>query len=343
MKAALLYQIRDIRLEERERPPFAPNEVLVRVKSVGVCGSDVTYFVQGCIGNQIVTAPHILGHECSGEIVEIGNEVKGIEVGMRVAVEPGIPCRRCPSCRMGHYNICSDVRFLGTPPIPGAYREYMSCPADFVFPLPSCLNYDEGAMIEPLAVAVHAVDLGNVQNGDSVAILGAGSIGLLTLQCAISAGASFSLATDLIPERLRLARKYGADIIIDSGEENTVQRIKKETGGQGVDIVFEAAGEPETFQESIHLARPGGTVILIGICREDMVSLDFQTARRKELVIKNVRRFRHVYKRAISLIAKGKVEVKSLITHRFNLSRLPEAFELMEGRQDGVIKAVIEI
>lgn len=343
MKAALLYRIRDIRLEERERPSFAPDEVLFRVKSVGVCGSDVTYFTQGRIGDQIVTAPHILGHECSGEIVKMGNEVKGIEIGRRVAIEPGIPCRCCPSCRIGYYNICPDVRFLGTPPILGAYQEYMSYPADFVFPLPSCINYDEGAMIEPLAVALHAVDLGNVQNGASIAILGTGSIGLLTLQVAISAGALFSLATDLIPERLRLAQKYGADIVIDSGKENAVQRIKEETDDQGVDIVFEAAGEPETFQESIHLVRPGGTIVLIGICREDMVPLDFQTARRKEIAIKNVRRFRHAYRRAISLVAKGKIEVKSLVTHRFNLSQLPEAFELVEGRRDGVIKAVIKI
>lgn len=219
----------------------------------------------------------------------------------------------------------------------------MSYPADLVFSLPSRLSYNEGAMIEPLAVAMHAVDLGNVRNSASVAILGAGSIGLLTLQGAISAGASFSLATDLIPERLRRAQKYGADIVINSGKENVVRRIKEETDSRGVDIVFEAAGEPETFQESIHLARPGGTVVLIGICREDMVSLDFQAARRKELTIKNVRRFRHLYRRAISLIAKGKVEVKSLITHRFNLSRLPEAFQLVERRRGGVIKAVIEI
>lgn len=343
MKVALLHQIRDIRLEERERPSFTPDEVLIRIKSVGVCGSDVTYFVQGRIGNQIVTAPHILGHECSGEIVDIGADVKGIEAGMRVTIEPGIPCRRCPSCRTGHYNICPDIRFLGTPPIPGAYREYMSCPADFVFPLPSSLNYDEGAMIEPLAVAVHAVDLGNVRNGDNVAILGTGSIGLLTLQCAISAGASFSLATDLIPERLRLAEKYGANVTIDSGKENAVQRIKEETNDRGVDIVFETAGETETFQESIHIVRPGGTVVFIGICREDMISLDFQAARKKELTIKNIRRFRHTYRRAISLVARGKVEVKSLVTHRFNLSQLPEAFALAEGYRDGIIKAVIEM
>lgn len=343
MKAALLHRIKDIRLEEIERPAFAPDEVLVRIKSVGVCGSDVTYFVQGHIGNQIVTAPHILGHECSGEIVETGAEVKGIERGTRVAIEPGIPCGRCPSCRKGYYNICPQVRFLGTPPVPGAYREYISYPPDFVFPLPSGIGYDEGAMIEPLAVAVHAVDLGKVQNGDSVAVLGAGSIGLLTLQAAISAGASFSLTADLIPERLRLAKKYGADVVINAVKEQVIQRIKEKTGGRGVDVVFDAAGEAETFQESIQIARPGGTVVLIGICREDMVSLDFQTARRKELVIKNVRRFRHTYGRAISLVAKGKIEVKSLITHRFNLPRLPEAFELVEGRRDGIIKAVIEI
>lgn len=343
MKAARLHQLRDIRLEEKEKPSFAPDEVLIRVKSVGVCGSDVTYFVHGRIGDQIVTAPHILGHECSGEIVEAGNKVRGIKTGTRVAIEPGIPCRRCPSCRRGYYNICPDVRFLGTPPIPGAYREYMSYPADFVFPLPSCLNYDEGAMLEPLAVAIHAVDLGNVRNGDSVAILGSGSIGLLTLQCAISVGASFSLAADLVPERLILARKYGADVTIDSGKEDAVRRVKEETNGQGVDVVFEAAGEPETFRESIRIVRPGGTIVLIGICREDMISLDFQTARRRELVIKNVRRFRHTYGRAISLTAKGKVEVKSLVTHRFDLSRLPEALKLVEERRDGVVKAVIEI
>lgn len=343
MKAAVLKEIREISIEDWEEPTPKPNEVLIRMKSVGVCGSDVAYFAHGRIGDQIVKGPHILGHECAGEVVEVGKEVNEIETGTRVAIEPGIPCRKCHYCRIGRYNICPNVQFLGTPPVGGGYRELIAYPRDFVFPLPGKLNYEDGAMVETLSVGVHAVDLGEVQNGDSVAILGTGSVGLLTLQCAISAGATFSIATDIIPERLEVAKGLGADVVINAEREDPVKSIKESTRGEGADIVFEAAGETETFKESVEAVRIGGTVVLIGICEEDMVEFDFHTARKKELVIKNVRRFRHTYPRAISLMESGRVDAKKIVTHRFELHQLQEALELVEEREDGVIKAVINV
>ena len=204
MKAAVLRGIKDIRIEEIEKPALRPDEALVKVKAVGVCGSDVHYYLNGRIGNQVVRGAHILGHEVSGEVVEVGSDVKNITSGTRVAVEPGIPCRQCKHCKEGRYNICPQVKFLGTPPVDGAYREYLPFPADLLYPIPEGMSFASAALIETLAVGMYAVELAEVKAGDDVAILGCGPIGMVTLKAAKAQRAGRIFVTDLIDERLEV-------------------------------------------------------------------------------------------------------------------------------------------
>jgi len=343
MKAAILYKIKDIRIEDIEKPTIKPDEALVRVKSVGVCGSDVHYYLHGRIGDQIVKDRHILGHEPAGEIVEVGKEVKNLKVGMRVAVEPGISCGHCEQCKKGRYNICKDVKFLGTPPVPGAYREYLAYPAKFLYPIPDSVSYAEGSLVETLSVGMYAVELAGLNVGDDIAIIGCGPIGLVTLESVKSAGAGRIFVTDIIDERLKFAKKYAADFTVNAKKENVIEKIKDLTGGRGVDIVFECASSVDTLKQSIEMVATGGKIIWIGIPPEDYVSIPVHTVRRKEIVIKAVRRFKHSYPKCINAIAGGKVSVKDMVTHNFQLEDITKAFSLVENYADGVIKAMINI
>ena len=341
MKAAVLQKIQVLTIEERPQPHPGPGEVSVRVRAVGVCGSDVHYYQDGRIGTQVVTAPLVLGHECAGEIAEIGEGVTDRHVGQRVAVEPGVPCRHCDMCKIGKYNLCYDMVFLGTPPIDGAYREYVVTAADFAHPIPDSMRLDQAAMCEPLAVGLHAVNLSGMKPGDSVAVLGAGSIGLYTLQCAMTAGAGATFVTDPLRYRLDIAKRLGAGRTL--APEEATEAIMEATGGSGVDVVFEAAGALDTPQQCFDIAARGGTVVFIGICSRDVQEVQFGIARRKELTIKLVRRFANVYPRSVALAAGGRVDLQCAITHHFPLGDIAEAFRLVENYEDGVVKAIIEM
>jgi len=339
----VLHGIRDIRIEEIPKPACGAGEVLVRVKVVGVCGSDVHYFKKMRIGSQIVEDRIVPGHEFAGIIEEVGSGVTNVSVGDRVAVEPGVPCRVCEDCRRGFYNRCRKVRFCGTPPNNGVYLEYYVSPADFVFRIPDNMSFGEGAMVEPLSVAVHAARIAPVKNGDCIAVLGAGPIGLSTLECALHAGATKAFVTDPLEYRLEFAKKFGADVVINPEKEDVVSTIMAATGGRGVDIAFEASGADSPAQQALDITAPGGKMMWIGIPGEEPVPLDVHEARRKELVIKMVRRFCHDYPTAIDLVSNGSVDVKSMITHTFPLEKVEEAFKIVEAYADGVIRAVIEI
>ncbi len=197
MKAAVLHGPGDIRMQRVSIPGIGPDDVLIEVKTIGVCGSDVHYYVTGRIGRYVVREPLILGHECSGEVVRIGQNVRNVDIGDHVAIEPGVPCRRCRFCKSGRYNLCPDVRFLATPPINGAFAEYVASPCDFVYKLPENMTFAEGALIEPLAVGLHAAKRGQVVPGETVVILGAGTIGLMVLQAVKAYGATRIIAVDL--------------------------------------------------------------------------------------------------------------------------------------------------
>lgn len=343
MRAARLHGIRDLRLEELPRPSPGPGEALLKVSCVGVCGSDVHYYVEGRIGHQVVTGPIVMGHEFSAWVTGLGAGVKGLEIGDLVAVEPGIPCGVCESCLQGHPNLCPDVRFCGTPPIDGVFREYTVMPAENCFVLPGGFGTAEGAMLEPLGIGIHAVDLAHLKPGQTVAVLGAGPIGLLIAAVARAAGAGQIYMSEPLAYRRQFALDYVADVALNPKDTDVVAEITRLTGGRGVDVAFEAAGAPETPDQAAGLARPGGKVIVAGIPADDTMTMTASTARRKGLTIKLVRRMKHTYPRSIRLVQRGMVDVKSLVTHMLPLERIARAFEMLVAYDEGVIKAAIQV
>ena len=343
MRASRLHGIRNLLLENVPRPEPGPGQVLLQVASVGVCGSDVHYYLHGRIGSQIVTAPIIMGHEFSARVAGLGSGVDNLTVGQLVSVEPGISCGKCEPCLQGHPNLCPNVRFCGTPPVDGVFAEYTIMPAENCFPLPDGFGPIEGAMLEPLGIAIHTVDLAHLQAGQTVAVLGAGPIGLLIAAVAKAAGASQIVMTEPLAHRREFALEYVADAVINPEKVDVVTEIRRLTGGRGVDASFEAAGESDTPQQAAAVARIGGKVIIAGIPTDDMMVMNASTVRHKGLTIKIVRRMKHTYPRAIRLVQTGMVDVKSLATHEFPLERIEEAFELVAGYRDGVLRAMIQI
>jgi L-iditol 2-dehydrogenase len=343
MRAARLHAIRDLRLEDLPKPVPGPGEVLLQVAAAGVCGSDVHYYLEGRIGSQVLTAPMILGHEFSAWVAELGEGVTELEVGQLVAVEPGIACGACEQCLHGHPNLCPNVRFCSTPPVDGIYAEYTVMPAENCFPQPEGMGPVEGAMLEPLGIGIQAVDLGHLKAGDTVAVLGAGPIGLLTAAVARAAGASEVYMTEPLAYRRQFALDYVADAVLDPTEDDVVEEILHLTGGRGVDVGFEAAGAPDTPQQTAAVTRIGGKVIIAGIPAQNEMTFRPDTVRRKGLTIKMVRRSKHTYERALRLMETGQVDVKPLATHLLPLERVEEAFEMVASYQDGVLRAVIEV
>jgi L-iditol 2-dehydrogenase len=343
MRVSRLHGIRDLRLEELPRPTPGRGEVFLRVAAVGVCGSDVHYYLHGRIGSQVVTAPIIMGHEFSAWVAELGPGVKGLDVGQLVAVDPAISCGQCEPCQQGHPNLCPQVRFCGTPPIDGVFAEYTVMPAENCFPLP--LGFDPllGALLEPLGIAIHAVDLAHLKPGYTIAVLGAGPIGLLIAAVARTAGASQVYMTEPQPVRRCFAAEYAADVALDPTPADPAAEILRLTGGRGVDVAFEAAGAPETPQQAATAVRIGGTVVIAGIPADDTMVMNASTIRRKGLTIKLVRRMKHTYPRAIRLVQTGLVDIRPLATHTFPLERIAEAFELVAVYGDGVLRAMIQV
>lgn len=343
MRASRLHSIRDLRLEDLPRPTPGPGEVLLKVASVGVCGSDVHYYLEGRIGSQVVTAPIIMGHEFSAWVAELGEGVEGLDVGQLVAVEPAIHCGECESCQHGHPNLCPNVRFCGTPPVDGVFAEYTVMPAENCFPLPPGFGPVEGVMLEPLGIAIHAVDLAHLKPGQTVAVLGAGPIGLLIAAVAQASGASAIYMTEPLAYRRQFALDYVAEAALNPDDTEVVAEIMRLTGGRGVDVAFEAAGAPETPDQAAAVARIGGKVIVAGIPADDTMTMNASTTRHKGLTIKLVRRMKHTYPRAIRLVQRGLVDVKSLATHTFPLERIAEAFEMVAAYDDGVLRAIIQV
>jgi L-iditol 2-dehydrogenase len=343
MKAAVLHGIGDLRIERRPVPRPAAGEALIRVRAVGVCGSEIHYYREGRIGDAVVRQPVIPGHEFSGEVAAVGAGVEGLHVGQRVAVEPGAPCRQCESCIEGNYHVCRRMTFCGTPPHDGAYREYISWPAQLCHPLPGRVSFAAGAMIEPAAVGFQAVKVAPVRLGDTVLVIGCGSIGLVTIQAALLSGASRVFATDVLDYRLKVARRLGADVTLNPRRVDVVARAHELTGGRGVDVAYEAFGGAETFQQAIDAVRPGGAAGLIGIASEDRLPLVLHSARRREVRILMVRRFVHEYPRVIAMLEARKLDLDYLVTHRFPLDRVEEAFRLVQDYRDGVLKALVTL
>lgn len=356
MKAARLYGARDLRVEDVAAPTVRPGQVLVRPRAISVCGSDLHYYREGGIGESRTAQPLVLGHEMAGEIValgptaaaHVGHEAAGTEEraalrpGMAVAIDPAMPCGHCEYCLEGNPNVCPQVRFAGTPPTDGGLQELLAWPSSLLYPLPGGMDLETGALLEPLGVAIHALDLAHVRLAQRVAVLGTGTIGLLVCQMARLAGASRVFATDLLPARLAAAQDFGAHETIDAGAADAVQVIRDRTGGAGVDVVIECAGAPETPRQAVELVKPGGTVVLVGIPSDDRTTFPASPARRKGVTIKLSRRMKHVYPRAMALVEAGMVDLSRLVSHRFPLAQSDAAF-LQLDEDPAVIKAVIEV
>ena len=329
MKTLRLHGLHDVRLHDEPKPVPAQGQALLKVTSVGICGSDLHWFAEEGIGDARLTRPLVLGHEFAALT----------ESGERVAVEPAIACRECEYCLQGHPNLCPDVIFAGHGNTDGALREYMAWDEKSLFQLPDALSDDDGAMLEPLGVAIHAVDLGHLKAGMTVGVFGCGAIGLLIIQLARLSGATNIVATDVLPHRVEAAKAFGAHHAILVGDRRGVEMIRAASGERGVDVAFEVAGDQEAVEAAVAAVRPGGKVILVGIPSDDKTSFSASVARRKGLTIKLVRRMKHTYLRAIDLVSNGLVDVRSLMTHRFPLEQAAEAFEVAQRREG--IKVII--
>jgi L-iditol 2-dehydrogenase len=332
VRAVRLHGVRDMRVEEVPDPVPSEGEVLLAVKAVGVCGSDMHHYLEGAIGGIGSPEPFVLGHEFAAEVVAGGR----LPPGSLVAVDPNRACGTCEWCRAGHTNLCPNVQFAGVPPYPGALAEYVTARPEELVPLPEGFDAATAALLEPLGVAIHALDLARLRPMASVAVLGAGSIGLLMLQVARWSGAGSVIVVDPLAYRRRLASELGADATAASADG-----VRAWTEGRGVDVVLEATTSPEGPQHAAEAVRIGGRLVLVGIPTGDTFTLDAALVRRKGLTIKMSRRMGNVYRRAIALVETGRVRFEPILTHRFELERTAEAFELHARYDDGVVKSVV--
>jgi len=331
MKMLRLHAPGDLRLHDESLPILGLSETLVRVKAVGICGSDLHWFSEGSIGDAKLDKPLVLGHEFAGET----------EAGQRVAVDPAITCGQCEFCKKGHPNLCSSIIFAGHDEQDGGLREWMAWDEKSLFLIPDSFTYADGAMLEPLGIAIHAVDLGKLKAGMTVGVLGCGPIGLLIIQVARAMGATNIIATDKLLHRVDAAKSFGAHHAFLAEDNRELGEIRAATNERGVDVAFEAAGVQDAVDAAFAAVLAGGKVILAGIPDKEETSFSASIARRKGLTIKLVRRMKHTYPRAIELVSNGLVDVRSLVTHRFPLEQAGEAFRVAERREG--LKVIIDL
>jgi L-iditol 2-dehydrogenase len=325
-RAAVLYAPGDVRVEDRDVPSPGEREVLVEIAAVGVCGSDIHYYEHGRIGSFVVREPMVLGHESAGRVVALGPGASKHAVGDRVALEPGVPCGACRECRAGRYNLCSDVRFFATPPIDGAFANYVVIHEDFAFALPDSVSDEAGALMEPLSVAVWACQKAKVSAGDRVLVTGAGPIGLLSLQAARAFGATEVTVTDVNPHRLALAERTGATRTID------VTETALQDSGVEADALIECSGHPASLMAGIAALRPAGTAVLVGMGPEEEGVVPLSLIQSRELWLTGTFRYANTYPTAIALAAGGRVDLEAIITGHYGLDDAEAA--LQAGRED---------
>ena len=330
--------LRDIALDEA----LGPQDLRIAIHTVGVCGSDVHYYTHGGIGPFIVRNPMILGHEASGTVIETGAGVEDLKVGDRVCMEPGVPDPNSRETRLGMYNLDPKVRFWATPPDHGVLRPSVVHPAAFTFKLPDNVSFAEGAMIEPLAVGMHAVTKAGVKPGDVAVVSGAGPIGMLTALAALAGGCSKIFITDVIQEKLDLAASLGAITPVNVREQDLAESVRDLTGGDGADIVFEASGNPQAAAAVFEPLAPGGTVVYIG-CPVEPVALEIVAAQAKEARILTIFRYAHIFPRALGLISSGAIDVMPLITDNFIFADSVEAFDYAVHMPPASVKVQINL
>ena len=335
--------LRDFPAIDRVEEVLGPRDVRIRLHTVGICGSDVHYYTHGRIGPFVVNEPMILGHEASGTVIETGAEVTTLKVGDRVCMEPGIPDPNSRATRLGMYNIDPAVRFWATPPVHGILRPTCVHPAGFTFKLPDTVSFAEAAMVEPLAVGVHAATKARVKPGDIGVVLGAGPIGLVTALSALAAGCARVYVSDLSEKKLEIAESLSpaiTGVAVPGGD--LVARVKAETGGWGADVVFEATGSPAAAAQVFEPLAPGGCVVMIG-GQPDPIRYDAGAAMVREARVENIFRYAHVFARCVAMLASGAIDVKPLITRTFAFDDSVRAFEIAASAPPADVKMQIEL
>jgi L-iditol 2-dehydrogenase len=341
MLVAELTAPREFHLCQQEIPPPAAGEVQVRVGAVGICGSDLHSYSEGAVGDSPCQYPMVLGHEPAGTVVRAGEGVTAWSPGDRAALEPAVYCYHCEFCRSGHHNLCEKIRFLSNPGIPGFFREYVNLPVQNLLRIPPGLSLELATIVEPLAVAMHSMQFASVQADDTVAVFGAGPIGLLTIACLKVAGVKRIWAVEPVAHRREMAIHMGADAALDADAGDAAEEIQMETARRGVDCAIDCAAQGETINQAIRAVRNGGRVVLTGIHSAAMVPFEVSPMRRKELAIFNVRRSNDESEAALELLLERTKWFAPLVTHARPLERIAEAFSIVERRADGVGKLVI--
>ncbi len=343
MKVAVMEGIGKMGYTRRPIPVPDADEVLVKLDYVGICGSDMHYYETGAIGNYVVEPPFVLGHEPGGIVVEVGNNVKHLKVGDRVALEPGKTCGHCEFCRQGKYNLCPDVVFFATPPVDGVFQEYVAHEAALCFKLPENVGTLEGALIEPLAVGFHAANQGKAHAGQSAVVMGAGCIGLVSMMALKAEGVSRVYVVDVMPKRLEKALELGADGVINGKEQDAVEAVSQLTGGTGCDLVIETAGTEITTRQAVHMTKKGARIVLVGYSKSGEITLPMSLALDKELTFKTVFRYRHIYQMAIDAVASGRVNLKGIVTNIFDFDDIQNAMDRSVSDKASIVKAVVKI
>lgn len=341
MLAAVLNKPLDMELKQVPIPVPGKDEALVKVYCIGVCGSDVHYYEHGKIGRYVVEKPIILGHELAGEVVALGEAVQGLQVGDRVAVEPGVTCGRCEYCKSGRYNLCPDVVFMATPPVDGAWAEYVAVRADFLFKLPDSMSYEEGALLEPLSVGIHAMNRAKVTPADRLLVTGLGPIGLLAIQAAKLFGVKEIYATDVVPFRQQLALDMGVTAVIDPSQCDVKARLQELTDGHGISVAVESSGNSRAIGDALRSVKRGGRVVLVGMPAVDEISVDINAIIDAELDVYGLFRYANTYPAAIAALANSELDIEKVITHKFSLRDTVEAVEMARTQKDTSIKVMI--
>jgi len=339
----MLTGIRQMELKEISEPSVInPNDIKIKMSVLGICGSDIHYYTQGQIGSQKVEYPFTVGHEGAGVVVEVGKGVKRVKPGDLLAIEPAMPCWECDQCLSGRHHTCRKLRFLGCPgQAEGCLMEYIVMPEESCFPLSSNLTPDHGSISEPMAIGIYAVKKSGGVKNLNIGILGFGPIGMSVMLAAKAQGAKNIYVTDKIDQRLAIATKEGAFFKGNPEKEDVVATILDKTS-LGLDVVFECCGQQDAFDQAIQILKPGGKLIVVGIPEFDRWSMDVETTRRREISLQFIRRQVDCVDAAIEMMDNGSINISNMVTHRFPFAKSKEAFDLVAGYKDGVMKAMID-
>lgn len=344
MKAALLTGIRQFEIREVPTPKILRDtDVLVKIKTVGVCGSDIHYYTTGRIGSQIVQFPFVIGHEAAGVIESVGKNVTRVKPDQKIAIDPAVSCGHCDQCKAGRENTCRKLLFLGCPTqLDGSIAEYIVTDERSCFPISDSMTFDQAALSEPLAIGVYSVERSMLPAKADIAILGAGPIGMSVFHVLPTKNVGNVYVTDKIDQRLEFCKTLNPKFTANPGKVDVVKKIS-ELEPLMLDVVYECSGDPAAISQGIQLLKPGGALVIVGIPEVDEISFPIHELRRKEITIVNIRRQVNCTQKAIDLLATGKINMDMMATHHFTLEKVQDAFELVANYRDGVMKAMITL